>query len=71
MSHASGEVLRSVKSSPPWIRYTATATESSAPIQSHHMTRCRKRAAIGNTRNDRDSTNATWIGRRVCVATMP
>ena len=41
MSQLFGEVLRSVKSSPPWIRYTATATDSSASTQSHHMMRWR------------------------------
>ena len=35
------------------------------------MMRCRKRLAIGNTRNEIASTNATWIGRRVWVATIP
>ena len=39
-----GEVLRSVKSSPPWIRYTTIATDSAQASQSHHMTRWRKRA---------------------------
>ena len=59
MSQLSGAVLRSVKSSPPWIRYTATATDNSARNQSHHMMRWRKRGATGNTRNPRNSTQAT------------
>ena len=70
MSHGSGEVLRSVKSSPPWSMYATTTTAAIPASQSHHMTRWRKRRATGNTRNDRIRTKATWIARRAWVGTM-
>ena len=70
MSQVSGEVLRSVKSSPPWSMYATTTTAAAPPSQSHHMTRWRKRRASGNRRNDRSITKATWIARSAWVGTI-
>src|SRR6185295_3568371 len=54
----------------PAIRYAATAIASAEAIQSHHITRWRKRGDTGNTRKHRNSTNATCTGRSVCVGTI-
>jgi hypothetical protein len=70
MSHGKGDVLRSVKSSPPCSAYTTVAMASAPASQSHHITRWRKRRATGKTRNERKRTKATWTWRRVCVGTM-
>jgi hypothetical protein len=70
MSHRFGVVLRSMKSSPPWMTYATTASVRRAKTMSHHMMRSRYRFAMGNSRNVRNSTMATCTGRSTCVGTI-
>src|SRR5574341_1267309 len=48
-----------------------TMRERMTAIQSHHMTRWRKRRENGNSRNTRNKANPTWIMRNCCVGTIP
>ncbi len=69
-SIGSGRLARSVRSSPPWIRYQMVAIAAAASSTSQTWMRFRKRAATGNIRKISTRAKPTWTGRRIVVGTM-
>ena len=59
MSSWFGAVLRSRKSSPPWMAYRIVATLTIASPRSIQLKRLRRRFVTGKSRNTRKSTKPT------------